>query len=352
MYSEKILASIAQITRQRDLDALELCLVATLVEFIPGCRISLYHLLSATETHKIREVISLDAGSGDPDIDFSSLFCAGEIMDTPDLVAQCIAQGDIVSRPDGDSRHAYVCPVRYKGNIVDVIAVLGDVPSESDKRLIHGFIKIYENYLEVLDERERDTLTGLFNRRTFEGKLAKLLQAYRPMRIVNPRERESIGQERRIYSSKESHWLAILDIDQFKNINDTYGHVFGDEVLLLISQLMKKFFRQNDLLFRFGGEEFVIVLRPTSEKNTSMLLERFRAAVNEYKFPRIGNVTISIGYTKMTPDDYHITVIDAADKALYYAKDNGRNRICNYEQLVATGKVAPIAETSDIVLFN
>ncbi|MXV13635.1 GGDEF domain-containing protein, partial [Xanthomonas sp. LMG 8992] len=110
-----------------------------------------------------------------------------------------------------------------------------------------------------------------------------------------------------------------VDIDHFKRVNDTFGHLYGDEVLLLVAQLMQRAFRQDDLLFRFGGEEFVIVLRGVDRDTAVSLFERFRLAVAEHVFPQVGQVTLSTGIVELTHGRLLSEMLDEADKALYWA---------------------------------
>ena len=131
----------------------------------------------------------------------------------------------------------------------------------------------------------------------------------------------------------------MADIDCFKRINDNWGHLYGDEVLLLVAQLMQAHFRDNDFLFRFGGEEFVIILNATTKERALMAFDRFRTAMAEYSFPQIGQVTISIGVIEMDPSIFTATLLDRADKALYHAKRNGRNQTWEYGELLEKGLV-------------
>jgi diguanylate cyclase (GGDEF)-like protein len=142
-----------------------------------------------------------------------------------------------------------------------------------------------------------------------------------------------------------------MDIDHFKQVNDEYGHLYGDEVLLLFSRLMTKSFRHYDLLFRYGGEEFVVVLNNTDLETALTILERFRITIENYNFPQIGRKTISIGVTEISDQTMLSNVIDRADKALYYAKKNGRNQVCCYEKLVGAGLISNKTATEDIELF-
>jgi len=230
-----------------------------------------------------------------------------------------------------------------------VVAALNITSREdlSDKvKLLEGMIRIYENYLFILNESERDKLTGLFNRRTFDKKLDRLLQIQRnnQIRLV---ESDSDKEKRSLRPYSET-WLAIIDIDDFKRVNDSYGHMFGDGVLLLLSHKMKLCFRQSDYLFRFGGEEFVVILEPHPKGEAFATLERFRQAIAEHNFPLVGRVSVSIGYARITEADYPPAILDSADKALYYAKHHGKNCVFNYETLVADGAVEKTRMSSSI----
>jgi diguanylate cyclase (GGDEF)-like protein len=203
---------------------------------------------------------------------------------------------------------------------------------------ISSFLKVYQNHVNLINDAECDTLTGLFNRKTFEERIARVLAMQRAAR-ENPLYGAS---DRRVMRAGEHHWLAVVDIDHFKAVNDRFGHLHGDEVLILLSRLMTRGFRMEDRLFRFGGEEFVIVLSPCSSAGAALVLERFRTAIANYAFPQVGSVTISIGYTRIRIDDLPSIVVGRADQALYHAKRNGRNQVRNYEQLAASGEI-PVA---------
>jgi diguanylate cyclase (GGDEF)-like protein len=208
-----------------------------------------------------------------------------------------------------------------------------------DAALVRGILRILKNQLSLLDYGERDTLTGLLNRKTFEFRFETLCQALRE-------ERDATAQP---------SWLGLVDVDHFKLINDSHGHLFGDEVLLLVSQIMTRTLRGADQLFRFGGEEFVIVLDEVTPAGAHTAFERVRAAVDAHRFPQLFHVTISLGYTQILSKDVPATCIERADAALYYAKRSGRNNVRDYEGLVAAGDLAPKAQSgnkgSDVELF-
>ena len=124
--------------------------------------------------------------------------------------------------------------------------------------------------------------------------------------------------------------LAVIDIDLFKSFNDTYGHSCGDYVLKELAYLLVQNFRQTDLIFRYGGEEFVILLTETPLENAFIPLERLRKAVEENRFRYKGQdlkVTISGGISSNNDIENLWDMFDLADKALYKAKECGRNQI-------------------------
>ncbi len=198
--------------------------------------------------------------------------------------------------------------------------------------MINGLLKIYRNFYTVVSEAQKDQLTGLANRRAFDDIINKIY-------VNRPLATDDVSVERRVITcgKKDIFWLGMVDLDNFKRINDTWGHLYGDEVLLLTSQLMQGHFRENDYLFRFGGEEFVIILRTVDEKHAFQAFERFRKAFAEFSFPQVGQVTISIGVAKMDPSIFTATLLENADRAMYFAKQNGRNQVHIFEKLVRNG---------------
>jgi len=119
--------------------------------------------------------------------------------------------------------------------------------------------------------------------------------------------------------------LAILDIDLFKDFNDTYGHLVGDEVLVMLSKTITKKARESDLFARWGGEEFVLLFNNTNIKDATNLAESFRKMIQNVKHPSAGNITISFGVTQYKKNDTIESMFKRADDALYEAKNSGRN---------------------------
>ncbi len=217
--------------------------------------------------------------------------------------------------------------------------------TDDEMSMITSLLDIAYNYRNLLSDNQKDKLTGLLNRQTFEESILKIQLLFR-------NSGDSGGQvwngENRRKQEKEQfqrYCLAIIDIDNFKQINDRFGHVTGDEVLLLLSYFMKQNFRTKDLLFRFGGEEFVVILSTENKKDAYTALERFRELIAAHQFPQVGVVSVSIGATFINESDRLATaIVSDADKALYYAKEHGKNQTCFFDDLVECGKLAGNAE--------
>lgn len=219
------------------------------------------------------------------------------------------------------SLHAVVSARQVQGV---VIATRRTASGEQPLEIIYALLRIYREFATVIDDAHRDTLTGLLNRRTFEQRIqALLLQA----RNAPP---EVDGPDRRQTHEADQAWLAVLDIDHFKRINDGFGHLYGDEVLILMSRLTQQCMRKSDLVFRFGGEEFAVLLSPCSQHGARTALERLRSTVAAHAFPQVGQVTVSIGFAPVRAQDMPASVVAHADEALYAAKRQGRNQVQQY----------------------
>jgi len=134
-------------------------------------------------------------------------------------------------------------------------------------------------------------------------------------------------------------------------VNDRFGHLYGDEVLILMAHLLKNALRNDDLVFRFGGEEFVLMIRCQGRDEAEGLLERLRRSVEAQEISQVGHVTISIGVTEMVRNTFAGTLLDYADKALYYSKQNGRNKVTFFEDMVSQGLAEREAPQSGDVDF-
>ncbi len=158
----------------------------------------------------------------------------------------------------------------------------------------------------LYDAAIKDEKTGLYNNKFFETLLE--------MEIDKVKRRE------------EKLSLMIVDIDYFKKINDTYGHLKADEMLAHLAKLLKKTIRKSDVPARFGGEEFFVILPETSIDKAKKLAARLKKAIHSDELLKKYNITVSGGITQFKPRDTKIKFKERADKALYQAKETGRDK--------------------------
>lgn len=239
-----------------------------------------------------------------------------------------------------------VFPINTQASVCSVLEVLSD-QALGDDLLPHidSVLRLYENLQSLLDYGEKDSLTELLNRKTFDTAFWRAAQA---QEAVNP----ALEAERRQPNQDANYFLAVIDIDHFKHVNDNFGHLIGDEVLLLLARQMRASFRFHDQLYRFGGEEFVVLMRCSGHADAQLALERFRTQISEHDFPQVNHITISIGFTPLNLNDTPSGAFDRADKAVYYAKEHGRNQVCSYTELVASGALqAPADDTEEVDFF-
>ena len=230
----------------------------------------------------------------------------GEILRTPEggellnstIVAAGFREGEI---PSDHFVEPYVDPdlsedgVRFK-LLSDRLATCLEATTEDLKATIY----------ELEQLAQRDQLTGLYNRRWTDGEIAQ--------RLTKRRRRNDQG-------------FAVLmyDIDHFKTINDTYGHEIGDAVLKELSRRVLNMVRTDDVVGRWGGEEFLVIANNVSVEEAAHLAERIRISIESNPFPIIGTLTISIGVVCAEEDDTPVSLFARVDQALYEAKNSGRN---------------------------
>lgn len=337
MPTSRLIASVARTTAHRDRDDLDVSIARLLVEFMQAKSVTIYRLLHDGNITRVARRVAVLRGLdelGSEDVnDLSKL----PTLDDLPAWRECVRELRVVDLGTAEDSHRCVFPIENEQGVVGLMEV---EPRRTLRRrevdLIIAILRIVKNHLALLDYGESDTLTGLMNRKTFESSFDKL----------------RLKAAKNAVANAEPSWLGVVDIDKFKSINDNYGHLFGDEVLLLVAGLMKQNFRGADQLFRFGGEEFVIILDRASEAGATVAFERLRAGIEGHKFPQIGRVTISLGYTRIGLQDTPATCVERADAALYYAKHHGRNNVRGHEALIASGEISlPEKKRDDVELF-
>lgn len=334
MSSTSLIDSVANTTSHRDRDDLDRAIVDLLLQYLDADQVTLFRLVEDGETKQLRRSVVTERGSMGVQVAPQP----GHPQDAPTphpAWRECIAEQRPVNYTSADGKSCTAFPIANDRAVIGMLEIQCATGLESrDWILVEGILRIVKNHLALLDYGESDTLTGLLNRKTFDSRFGKL--------------RAGSGAR----AAEEPSWLGIVDVDKFKSINDNFGHLFGDEVLLLVARLLKEAFRGADQLFRFGGEEFIIVLDRATTPGAQIAFNRARTLVEEYRFPQVGKVTISLGYTRIDPQDAAGTCIERADSALYYAKHHGRNNVQSFEALVEAGELKPkTSGVTDVELF-
>lgn len=170
-----------------------------------------------------------------------------------------------------------------------------------------GIIYVNNRRNKITNMAMRDQLTQSYNRHSFFEFVAKELS--------------------RTSRTGMKMSFALMDVDHFKKVNDIHGHGVGDLVLKQIPMIVKRATRGEDVLARYGGEEFIIMMPNTDLEGAKVVAERIRQNMESYEFEYVHQVTISIGLAEKQPEESMDQCIERADKALYRAKENGRNRV-------------------------
>lgn len=335
---------LAELTGFRDRDILDVTLVGALRDLLHPRVVTIYRCVG--EAGHERWITRARLGENDAVATADPVWADVETLPPLDLYPERLqalkGQAMVVTVPGRHSLSLF--PVSTDRDVVGVMEIETLEPlSDESRRLVGSILRIYRNFQALLDYSERDTLTGLLNRKTFDESFLKATS--------EPGGVPLAADGRRHCTASHRHWLGVIDIDHFKSVNDTYGHLIGDEVLLLLSRLMRSSFRFHDRLYRFGGEEFVVLMRCASEQDAALALERMRSNTTSYQFPQVGQITISIGFTEVKPGDTPSAAFERADKAVYFAKSHGRNQVQSHAELVARGHLEDESKIGDVELF-
>jgi len=341
----ELIDHLAELTGFRDRDVLDVTLVGAMKDLLRPLSVAIYRHVG--EIGAQRWLTRARLSESEPIAAADSAWA--EFDSLPALESHPLRQGAMATQEPMhgvvDDSHVTVFPLATDHDVVGVLEIETAAPlDEASRRMVCSVLRIYRNFQGLLDYSERDTLTGLLNRKTYDEAFLKV--SGESLRAVDPRH-----DGRRVSNATAEVWLGVIDIDHFKRVNDTHGHLIGDEVLLLLSRLMRGSFRFHDRLYRFGGEEFVVLMRCASERDAANALERLRTHTESYAFPQVGRITVSIGFTRVRPGDTPNGAFERADKAIYYAKQHGRNQVVSHSDLVARGILAETAKTGDIELF-
>jgi len=228
--------------------------------------------------------------------------------------------------------YIYVIMMTAHTNTMDVVAGLNagaddfvKKPIDSrelEARLMNGG-RILAMARALTDEATRDPLTGVLNRRTFNNSINSAIQL-------------ASRQGRKMSA-------AMVDIDLFKSVNDQHGHILGDQALIAVATVLRGSFRENDLVYRFGGEEFAVILQGADEASGVFCMERCRKEIEDIKLASAPDLKITVSCGVAEVDRQNISAVeltDRADQALRVAKESGRNQTVAYSDIEALREAA------------
>lgn len=325
-----LLGQVNAMSSSRDREQMTLRLVSAMRDVLGAVGVVLY-AVSASAHGPVGALVA-EASPGDAAVCGEDDEYPAVLLKADPFLAEAIRapQGSLESQADGVYRLALAMGDRGNPHAL-LVATCHEAPDPKVREAFTYVAHFYQNQLDLLDYAELDTLTHLLNRKTFDENFDRFIAS-------SGRTLQREEGERRAESTSDPHsWLAVIDIDHFKRINDNFGHLFGDEVLLRLADLMRKSFRVRDKLFRFGGEEFIVLLRHVSDADARLIFDRFRATVEECDFPQVGRVTASLGYSRIDTSKPAAEILGHADEALYFSKENGRNQVNGFEDLLERG---------------
>lgn len=223
---------------------------------------------------------------------------------------------------------ASFCIMNHRtASVLNLLAIFFTFPAIYPKLGLHEVIVIYSSLcllsffsyiFTIINQSQRDQLSQLAERDALTGALNR--------RSLDENMLIALNNFSRNHSRKKS--LIILDLDHFKSINDTYGHSTGDEILIRIARLIRSNIRLSDRLFRYGGEEFVILVDNAAIDEAQTLADSIRERVERSNIFNKKVITISLGVAELTADLDTDSWLKRADEALYEAKRTGRNKVC------------------------
>lgn len=311
-----LLETVAEMTHLRNKEALELHFAEAVYQIAGATRLVIWRVIGRGEEAKLRVRVSLPHGRTGAGGDML-------LAERPEF-RECVeARRTVEVRLSNHRQTRYLFPLcdeRQVNGLLDIVMPRRlDVPQMT---LVTGLMRVYGNHAGLLDYGSRDELTGLLNRRTFSSFFKQVAEDDSTRAII-----------------------AVIDIDFFKRVNDDLGHMYGDEVLILLARLLEDRFGEQDEVFRFGGEEFLVLLRQETLETAFKALEAFRVKVAEAEFPQVGRVTVSAGFAAVVPGDTGAVAFGRADEALYVAKQRGRNQVQCHEWLVMEGSLTDAKKT-------
>jgi diguanylate cyclase (GGDEF)-like protein len=348
------------LTDHRDRDHLELTLSKALIALLPIDRVVMARVVSEDGVRRWLDIASLDARGGgkvvDPlRVDFSTLHPVEDNKDRLHCI-QSRASVEFAWAGEDGPRITYLPLFNDSRNSEEgVVEVHSGGPLTHDQTLtIAAMLHVFRNMYNLLAYSDRDALTGLLNRKalddTFYSAVLEEMDAGLDSRSQALAAPVAPGQERR-HRVPPNYWLGTVSVDNFPILSDQHGHLIGEEVLLLVARILNNTFRTYDRIYRFGGDQFAVLMHCPDEALVLAAFERFRVNMEKFNFPQVGRVTACAGFTRVSADDSPSTALERAERAVDYAQHHGYNKVFSHGDLVRKGFFEAGTKTGAVDLF-
>ncbi len=250
-----------------------------------------------------------------------------------------------------DNYHYFVVTVESCCRILIVLDGVEDTDSTKNMiQVVKTVCAVWQNQLGLLYLFQRDALTSLYNANLFTEAVNG--HSFDAEKIALPSSLLHQSQSERRQRNASSDCVALINIDDFKTINERFGHTIGDEVLMKMARLMEHCFREDDLLCRYSGDEFAVLLRHVSAQDAVDILTRFEETVEQSHFPRIDNVSTSVGFTMSINGMLTSELIERSKMAIKHAKEHGKKQVVGAESFMPSkGDGSGDLEVGEIELF-
>jgi diguanylate cyclase (GGDEF)-like protein len=332
-----LIDQLAELTGHRNRQHADMLLLDTLQEVLAPADVALHRSVGESPDLRWLSCSRLsdgtcersDSDAGTP-VDVDKL----PALQTQPAWAECLRQ--LSPMEHADEPGTLLLPLVVGTQGTGVVELRRPQPlSDFMRRTAEAIVRFYGNFLALLDYGERDALTGLLNRKTFNDSFMRA--------VLQPAADEP--------TPPVQYYLAVLAVDQLKQVKDNLGHLIGDEVVMLTARILRAVLRVDDGLFRFGGDEFFVLLEAASEDEVHAILEQVRAPVAQYHYPQVGNVTLRAGFTAVQRSDLPPSAIGRADRALQQAMARGGNCVVGPSKMDAAGLSEAASGGGDVDLF-
>ena len=355
-----LIEHLIKLTDHRDRDLLELTLSKALIDILPIQRVVVAKVHSEEGVKRWLDVATMDAKGGgkvvDPlRVDFSTLRFLVDDKERYDCL-QTRARVELAwAGADGPRTNFIPLFPDATNNDEGVLEIhSNDVLTDEQLQVVNSLHRVFCNMYKLLAHSDRDALTGLLNRKSLDDTFYSAVLEEMDQASGSNSElldaSAALAQERR-HRVPPNYWLGTINVDNFGQMSDKNGHLIAEEVLLLVARIMNNTFRTYDRIYRFGGENFAVLMHCPDEALVLATFERLRLNMEKFNFPQVGTVTICAGFTRVSPEDSPSTALERTERTVDYAQNHGRNLVLSHADLVRKGVFGNAAKVGAVEVF-